>query len=152
MKTPPAARSTTARWFSTSRVTFRCSRRTVKNGVLDGEYSSRRGTPLPIHAVRALPQPHRRSKPPTFPAFGNLEGVTAGNTTRRLATGSSAEGLRGFRRDSPRGRRYRTLTGSYRDGKFVLSHFSGARPALVEITPQPDGTLAVDLKGSTTRV
>jgi hypothetical protein len=36
-----------------------------------------------------------------------------------------------------------TLTGSYRDGKFVLSHFSGARPALLEVTPQPDGTLEV---------
>jgi thiol-disulfide isomerase/thioredoxin len=36
-----------------------------------------------------------------------------------------------------------TLTGRYADGKFVLSHFSGARPLRVEITPQADGTLAV---------
>ncbi len=35
------------------------------------------------------------------------------------------------------------LTGSYRDGKFVLSHFSGARPALLELTPAEDGTLSV---------
>ena len=34
-----------------------------------------------------------------------------------------------------------TLTGSYRDGRFVLSHFSGARPLLLEVTPAPDGTL-----------
>jgi hypothetical protein len=40
-----------------------------------------------------------------------------------------------------------TLTGSYQDGKFVLSHFSGGRPALLVITPQSDGTLTVDLKG-----
>jgi len=40
-----------------------------------------------------------------------------------------------------------TLTGSYRDGKFVLSHFSGARPSLVEVTPQPDGTLEVVQNG-----
>ena len=40
-----------------------------------------------------------------------------------------------------------TLTGSYRDGKFVLSHFSGARPALLTITPQPDGTLGIELAG-----
>ena len=33
------------------------------------------------------------------------------------------------------------LTGSWRDGKFVLSHFSGARPNLLEITPAADGTL-----------
>jgi thiol-disulfide isomerase/thioredoxin len=34
-----------------------------------------------------------------------------------------------------------TLAGVWRDGKFVLSHFSGARPALLVITPQPDGSL-----------
>ena len=28
-------------------------------------------------------------------------------------------------------------------GKFVLSNFYGARPLLLELTPQPDGTLAV---------
>jgi thiol-disulfide isomerase/thioredoxin len=36
-----------------------------------------------------------------------------------------------------------TLTGSYRDGRFVLSHFSGARPLLLEVTVQNDGTLAL---------
>jgi thiol-disulfide isomerase/thioredoxin len=38
------------------------------------------------------------------------------------------------------------LTGSWQDGKFVASHFDGARPGLIQLTPQPDGTLAVDLK------
>ena len=32
-------------------------------------------------------------------------------------------------------------TGTYRDGKFVLSHFDGARPLLLEVTPQADGTI-----------
>ena len=36
-----------------------------------------------------------------------------------------------------------TLTGCWRDGKFVLSHFSGARPSLLEVTPLADGTLEV---------
>ncbi len=36
-----------------------------------------------------------------------------------------------------------TLTGRYHDGKFLLSHFSGARPSLLEVTPQPDGTIAL---------
>ena len=35
------------------------------------------------------------------------------------------------------------LTGAYRDGKFILSHFSGARPALFQVTPRKDGTLDV---------
>src|SRR6202795_390097 len=33
------------------------------------------------------------------------------------------------------------LTGTYKDGKFVLSHFDSARPMLLEVTPQKDGTL-----------
>jgi peroxiredoxin len=33
------------------------------------------------------------------------------------------------------------LEGAWRDGKFVLSHFDGARPLRLEATPQPDGTL-----------
>src|SRR5262249_44650349 len=33
--------------------------------------------------------------------------------------------------------------GTYRDGKFVLSHFSGARPLRVELIPQRDGTLTL---------
>jgi thiol-disulfide isomerase/thioredoxin len=37
------------------------------------------------------------------------------------------------------------LTGGYRDGKFVLSHFSGGRPSLMVITSAADGTLAIDM-------
>jgi len=37
------------------------------------------------------------------------------------------------------------LTGGYKDGKFVLSHFSGGRPALMILTPSSDGTLIVDM-------
>ena len=38
------------------------------------------------------------------------------------------------------------LDGTYRDGKFVLSHFSGGRPALLEVTPARDGTLDLVLR------
>ena len=34
-----------------------------------------------------------------------------------------------------------TLLGSYRDGTFVMSHFSGARPLLLEVTLEEDGSL-----------
>ncbi len=40
-----------------------------------------------------------------------------------------------------------TLTGSFKDGKFILSHFSGARPSLLVLTPNPDGSLELDLSG-----
>ena len=42
-----------------------------------------------------------------------------------------------------------TLTGSYRDGRFVLSHFSGARPLRLEVVPGPDGTLTLTQNGKT---
>ncbi len=38
------------------------------------------------------------------------------------------------------------LTGRWRDGKFVLSHFDGTRPAVMEITPGADGGLTVEQK------
>src|SRR5262249_48628775 len=37
------------------------------------------------------------------------------------------------------------LTGTYSDGKFVLNHFDGARAYVLEMIPQPDGTLALNL-------
>jgi len=43
-----------------------------------------------------------------------------------------------------------TLSGVYRDGKFVLSHFSGSRPLLLEITPANDGTLELSPRGAYT--
>jgi thiol-disulfide isomerase/thioredoxin len=39
------------------------------------------------------------------------------------------------------------LTGHYKDGKFVLSHFSGERPYLLEVAPQSDGSILLSLKG-----
>jgi len=35
------------------------------------------------------------------------------------------------------------LAGTFRNGKFIVSHFSGARPLLLELTPQQDGTLEI---------
>jgi len=40
------------------------------------------------------------------------------------------------------------LTGSWHDGKFVLSHFDGARPLLLEVAPAADNTLAIVLRNS----
>jgi thiol-disulfide isomerase/thioredoxin len=38
-----------------------------------------------------------------------------------------------------------TLNGRYADGVFRLSHFAGERPALLQVRPQPDGTLKLTL-------
>lgn len=37
------------------------------------------------------------------------------------------------------------LTGEWRDGKFVASHYDGSRPGLIVLTPQADGGLNVKL-------
>src|SRR5262245_30587671 len=34
-------------------------------------------------------------------------------------------------------------SGTYRDGKWVLSHFDGQRPGLIEVTARADGTLGI---------
>jgi thiol-disulfide isomerase/thioredoxin len=36
-----------------------------------------------------------------------------------------------------------SYSGSYRDGKWVLSHFDGGRPGVIIVTPKPDGTLEI---------
>jgi thiol-disulfide isomerase/thioredoxin len=40
------------------------------------------------------------------------------------------------------------LTGTFHDGRFVLSHFDGSRPALMEITLAKDGTLEILQSGN----
>ncbi len=39
------------------------------------------------------------------------------------------------------------LTGVWSEGKLELSHFDGARPSLVEVTPAPGGTLQLIVRG-----
>lgn len=43
------------------------------------------------------------------------------------------------------------LTGTYKDGKFVLSHFDSARPMVMEVALQKDGTLQLLENGKTQR-
>jgi thiol-disulfide isomerase/thioredoxin len=38
-----------------------------------------------------------------------------------------------------------TLSGNFKDGKFFLSHFTGERPFYVEVTPQSDGNLQLQI-------
>jgi len=42
------------------------------------------------------------------------------------------------------------LTGTYQDGKFLLSHFDGSRPLVAEVSKKADGTLEIQLKGPNT--
>jgi len=94
----------------------------LEDGHLTGEYQRAKGTPYPFQAVRAAaPVPAAEADVPSIGAHQTGAQVSA--TILRV--------------DGDTG----TLTGSYRDGRFVLSHFSGARPQLLEVTLAPDGTL-----------
>lgn len=121
---------------------------TVKDGVLDGQYSQR-GKSQAIHATRALPRASVSAKAPDIGGLWFLQDVKStkkGEKAWRLIVRQNGNDVSAaiLRVDGDTG----TLTGSYRDGKFVLSHFSGARPALLFITPRPDGTLAAELAGT----
>jgi thiol-disulfide isomerase/thioredoxin len=43
-----------------------------------------------------------------------------------------------------------TLSGSYQDGKWLLSHFSGSRPLVLEVKPLKEGTLQILPSGAYT--
>jgi thiol-disulfide isomerase/thioredoxin len=38
-----------------------------------------------------------------------------------------------------------TLSGNFKDGKFILSHFTGERPFYIEVTPRFDGSLQLQI-------
>jgi thiol-disulfide isomerase/thioredoxin len=117
---------------------------TFKDGRLDGQYSrGTRGAPYPFQAKRFAPAPVGVAP---IPAIAGLWNVQVGKSSKGEAAWqlivrqSGAEASAAILRvDGDTG----ALTGTYRDGKFVLSHFSGARPLRLELTPGSDGTLSV---------
>jgi thiol-disulfide isomerase/thioredoxin len=116
---------------------------TLKDGRLEGQYSrGTRGAPYPFQAKRFTPATADAANVPSIAGLWNVQvksskGESAWQLIVRQSGGEVSAAI--LRVDGDTG----TLTGSWVDGKFVLSHFSGARPLRVEITPQSDGTLAV---------
>jgi peroxiredoxin len=113
-----------------------------KDGQLVGEYQRPRG-PYPFRAARAEKADAVDGK--DAPSIDGTWVVTAkgnkGEAAWRFIARQKGAHVDAtiLRVDGDTG----TLSGSYRDGRFVLSHFSGARPLLLEVTPAPDGTLAL---------
>jgi thiol-disulfide isomerase/thioredoxin len=122
---------------------------TLKDGALDGQYSRARSAPYPFHA-RPLNVDHSGlvAMPlPDIDGVWEIHDVASGKgekAWRLIVRQNGSEASAAILRiDGDTG----TLDGSLRDGKFTLSHFSGMRPALLEITPAPDGTLNLVLNG-----
>jgi thiol-disulfide isomerase/thioredoxin len=115
----------------------------LKDGVLDGEYSrGTRGAPYPFHAKRFTAIDVGDQNIPSIAGLWNIQVKSSkGESAWQLIvrqSGAEASAVI-LRIDGDTG----TLTGAFRDGRFVLSHFSGARPLRLELTPAADGTLAV---------
>jgi thiol-disulfide isomerase/thioredoxin len=126
---------------------------TLKDSHLDGVYtaSTYLGGALDFHAV---PAPPVEPAAVDAPAIGGVweipvpehKGMRAWNLIVHQTGPKISASI--LRVDGDTG----AITGRYRDGKFVLSHFSGSRAALLEITPiqegpTKDGRLALTLDG-----
>ena len=112
-----------------------------KDGELQGTYT-RPAKPYGFHAKRFVPSPLTADDVPAIAGLWEV-GVKSsqGEAAWQLIVRQSGPEVTGavLRVDGDTG----MLSGTYKDGKFVLSHFSGARPVVFEVTPQKDGTLRV---------
>lgn len=118
---------------------------TLKDGVLEGQYAGTRRMkgPFAIRAVRSAASTGVASA-----SVPNIDGLWEipnrsgkGESAWRFVvqqSGSSATATI-LRVDGDTG----TISGTYGGGKFVLSHFDGARAHLLQITPASDGTLDI---------
>jgi thiol-disulfide isomerase/thioredoxin len=136
---------------------------TLKDGELDGQLTVTRHSPIMITpgqspadakiADTVSPFHAKRYVEPTKAAVAsvpNIDGVwemphdsPKGEKSWRLIVKQKGADISTtvLRVDGDAG----ALTGSWQDGKFVASHFDGARPGLIQITPQSDGSLQVVL-------
>src|SRR5262249_14864114 len=115
----------------------------LRDGGLGGQYSrGTRGARYPFQANRFTPTTNDAANVPSIAGLWNVQVKSSkGESAWQLIVRQSGAEVSAaiLRVDGDTG----TLTGSYANGKFVLSHFSRARPLRVEITPQAAGTLAV---------
>ena len=119
---------------------------TLKDGVLEGQYAGTRRMkgPFAIRARRAaVAKPTVVSV--TVPSIDGLWEIPnksgKGESAWRFIVQQSGAKASAtiLRVDGDTG----TISGTFQNGKFVLSHFDGARAHLLEITPAGDGTLDI---------
>jgi thiol-disulfide isomerase/thioredoxin len=114
-------------------------------GTIEGKFGPGPRSTLPFQAKRFVPQ--RDPPAGTVPSIAGLWEIEVkspkGESAWRLIVRQSGADVYAaiLRVDGDTG----TLTGRYRDGRFVLSHFSGERPYVMEAAPKPDGSLGITL-------
>ncbi|HEX8026954.1 MAG TPA: TlpA disulfide reductase family protein [Vicinamibacterales bacterium] len=112
------------------------------NGRLAGIYN-RGASFYPFYAKRFTPPAAFPNEVPAIDGLwqiGNVSSNKGEQAWRFIVRQSGAEVTAAILRvDGDTG----ALAGTYRNGKFIVSHFSGARPLVLELTPQKDGTLEI---------
>ncbi len=114
----------------------------LRDGVLEGKYDrGTRGAGYVFKARRALPTSTDATAPSIAGTWIIPTNSSKGEKAFRFIArqNGSAVSAAILRVDGDTG----TLSVSYRKGTFVLSHFSGVRPLLLEVTLTSDGTLSV---------
>ncbi|MBY0497942.1 MAG: TlpA family protein disulfide reductase [Cyanobacteria bacterium] len=113
------------------------------NGRLAGVYNRAQGF-YPFYAKRFAPSNVFPNEVPQIDGLwtiGNVNSNKGEAAWRFIVRQSGAEVTAAILRvDGDTG----ALAGTFqRNGKFIVSHFSGARPLVLELTPQKDGTLEI---------
>jgi peroxiredoxin len=122
----------------------------VVDGQLDGQYVRARGAPYPFRAARRSPPSSPAVEgPPIGGVWIIPTGSSKGEAAWRFIVHQAGPDVSAaiLRVDGDTG----ALTGRFDGDRFVLSHFSGQRPLLLEITVERDGSLAI-LQNKRTRM
>ena len=115
---------------------------TLVNGRLAGTYNRATGF-YPFYAKRFAPPAAFPNEVPAIDGLWQIGGVRSNkgeSAWRFIVRQAGAEVTAAILRvDGDTG----ALAGTYRNGKFIVSHFSGARPLVLELTPTKDGNLEI---------
>ncbi len=116
---------------------------TVKDGALEGQYAGTRRMkgPFAIHAKKAI-APTLTASAPNIDGLWEIPNKSGkGELAWRFIVQQSGAKASAtiLRVDGDTG----TISGTFQNGKFVLSHFDGARAHLMQIALASDGTLDI---------
>jgi thiol-disulfide isomerase/thioredoxin len=119
---------------------------TLNNGILTGTYAGGSGNTYAFQAKRHEPSPVASSDQhaPDISGLWEIQvkspkGESAWHFVVNQAGAKIDAAI--LRVDGDTG----TLSGNFKDGKFILSHFTGERPFYVEVTPRSDGSLELQI-------
>ena len=119
----------------------------LESGKLHGRYSRGSKGSYEFEAVPFHPSPVTDADVPSIAGLWEVGGVHSakGESVWRLIVRQSGLEVTAavLRIDGDTG----SLSGTWHDGTFLLSHFSGARPSLFELKPRPDGALEITQNG-----